>query len=383
MANLHDAIFEIDLEAVASNYRLLCDLCTERTEVAAVLKSDAYGLGLVAVATRLEACGCRTFFVADIEEALLVRRALRHVTVIVLRDEIVNYPDIYRHEGLTPVVNSLQDMQSVKDHNLTMPIAVNVDTGFCRFGLSFEEVRNLFLCDVFRAYRPMLVFSHLGCQDEPAHPNNPLQLNRFCAISALIDPHTRSLCASAGVWLPQRYHYEMIRCGSALCGLNNARLTPSPLNSVVRLKARLVEIRYVEKGEAVGYAATFRTVRRTRLGILGIGYANGLPWSSASNLGARIGEFVANAVGRISMEYTTVDLTDVPEQIFHVGAWVELLNDDFTPDDLALVSEFNAQELLVRLGSGCLRRYQDNHFPALANSARHPIDQATQSGRGR
>lgn len=383
MARLQDAIFEIDLEAIASNYRLLCDLCSEDTEVAAVLKSDAYGLGLVTVATRLAACRCRTFFVADIEEALLVRRALRHVSVIVFHDEIATYPDIYRHEGLTPVVNSLRDMESVRDHSLAVPTAINVDTGFCRFGLSFGEVRNLFLCDVFRAYRPMLVFSHLGCQDEPGHPNNRLQLNRFSAVSALIDPHKRSLCASAGVWLPHRYHYEMIRCGSALCGLNNARLTPSPLNNVVRLKARLVETRYVDKGEAVGYAATFRTARRTRLGILGIGYANGLPWSSARKFGARIGAFTANAVGRISMEYTTVDLTDVPEQIFHVGAWVELLNDDFTPDDLAHVSQCNAQELLVRLGSGCLRRYQDNQFPASDDSARLLVDQTTLSRRGR
>ena len=114
-------------------------------------------------------------------------------------------------------------------------------------------------------------------------------------------PKLASLAASAGLWLGQSYHFGMVRVGSALYGLNNAGVHPNPLHPVVRLSARVLDIRDVPRREAVGYGATYRTKRASRLAILGIGYKNGLPWSCANRISVRFGNKSAPVIGRISM----------------------------------------------------------------------------------
>ncbi|MER9683737.1 alanine racemase, partial [Mesorhizobium sp. M0184] len=159
------------------------------------------------------------------------------------------------------------------------------------------------------------------------------------------------------VWLGERYHFDMVRVGSALYGLNNARIRPNPLKPVVSVKAKTLEARNVARGEAVGYGATFRTGRASRIAIVGIGYKHGLPWACANKISVRFAGYSAPLVGRVSMEYITIDVTDVPETLCGPGTNVELLGDDFTVDDLAATAGIHPQELLTRLGVGCARRY--------------------------
>ncbi len=149
----------------------------------------------------------------------------------------------------------------------------------------------------------------------------------------------------------------MTRLGSALYGLNDPRIRPHPLQPVLRLSAPIVELRDLCRREAVGYGATFRADRNSRVAIVGMGYMHGLPWTCGNKTAVRIGQFSAPVIGRISMEYLAVDVTGLPEAFCHPGAWVDLLHETFGPDDMADVIAIAAQEIVLRIGASNARQY--------------------------
>lgn len=361
------AVLEVDLAAIQANFRTMRGLVDPAATVAAVVKSDAYGLGLLPVAKALHDAHCDFFFVANLDEATRLRCVLPDVSIAVLQDEIAHFEQIYRSERLIPVANNERDLHAIGGHAVTQRYFLNADTGFSRFGLTFAEIRRLYFAETFRSKRPYGVISHLACSDLAGDALNTLQRNRFSAVSDLLRPMIRTLSASAGVWLGRSYHFNMARVGSALYGLNNARIQPNPLLPVVRLSTKIVDVRTLSRNEAVGYGATYRTARETRLGIAAIGYTHGLPWSCANRISVRVGNFTAPVIGRISMEYVTIDLTEIPESVAGPGTWVTLLDDKFGPDDLALAAAVNAQEIITRLGNGCSKRHVSfNGAPSFA-----------------
>lgn len=348
------ARLEVDLSSVQANYRYMRGRLPNGVTVISVVKSDAYGLGLVPVSTALHAAGCHDFLVADIDEGLALRAALPDVAIAVLRPDIRASGELCRAERLTPVVHAPEEIARIA----ATPFVLNVDTGFSRLGLSFDQVRSLYVAGVFRHRPPHMMMTHLACSETPADPLNVLQRNRFAQVRALLPGVRTSIAASAGVWLSPAYFRDAVRIGSALYGLNNAEADPNPLARVIRLEARILNVQPTPAGEAVGYAATFRTQRPSRIAVLGIGYAQGLPWRCANRLFVSIGPFKAPVVGRISMEYVTVDVTDVPESIACVGAWAAIIGDDLPVEDVADAAGVNPQEILVRLGGASPRCYR-------------------------
>ncbi|MEZ5831640.1 MAG: alanine racemase C-terminal domain-containing protein [Dongiaceae bacterium] len=173
----------------------------------------------------------------------------------------------------------------------------------------------------------------------------------------LLRPAWGSLAGSSGVWLGAPFHFDLTRLGSALFGLNDPRIRPSPLKQILHLSTPVIDVRVLSAGERVGYGATFRAERRTRLAVVGLGYAQGLPWASGNRTTLRVGDVVVPVVGRLSMEYLTIDVTEVPESLCHRGSRVALLDERMTIDDLADAAGVAAQEILLRLGSACQRDY--------------------------
>jgi alanine racemase len=352
-----DSALEIDLAAVEENFRIVSAMIGPRVLLGAVVKSDAYGLGMVPIADSLHALGCNLFFVGNIEEALDLRAQIAKADIAVLCDNFSHFHEIYRRERLTPVLNSTEDVKTLARLTHRQPFILNVETGFSRLGISLSDIRDLHLAGFFTAHRPLALMSHLACSECAADETNILQRHRFQAACTLVKPQLASLAASAGLWLGESYRFGMVRVGSALYGLNNAGVQPSPLRPVVRLNARVLDIRNVPPREAVGYAASYRTTRPSRLAVLGIGYKNGIPWSCANRISVRFGNYRAPIVGRISMEFVTAEITDVPEHLCHPGALASILDDDFGPEQLAKAAGVVPQEILVRLGGGCTRRY--------------------------
>ncbi|RWH49854.1 MAG: alanine racemase [Mesorhizobium sp.] len=356
-----DVVFEIDLGAIQENFQTISALVEPHVSVAAVVKSDAYGLGLVEIARALIDAGCDLLFVANLHEALILRSSHIEQAVAVFCDEFTRFGQCYRSKGLIPVINNGAELEAI---NATARQAyfLNVETGLSRLGLAFVDVRRAYLSGTFDRYSPLVVLSHLACSERVADATNVVQRNRFQKIYDLLRPTRGSLAASAGVWLGKSYHFDMVRVGSALYGLNSAGIQPSPLQPVVRLRAKILDVRNVARGEAVGYGATFRTVRTSRIAIVGIGYKHGLPWACANKISVRFAGHSAPLIGRISMEYITIDITDVPEALCVPGSFVELLGKDFTVEDLASAAGGKPQELLTRLGAGCTRRYLTSSF---------------------
>jgi alanine racemase len=358
MAEL-DAVLEVRLGAVTGNYRIMKGLVGDRVEIAAVVKSDAYGLGLTEVSRSLASAGCKTLVVADIDEAWRLRAMGLDGTIVVLKADLVGAGEMITRQSLTAVANRAEDLDWLAHIGQGVPYLLNVETGFSRFGIDPKTLRALRHEGAFGTTSPACIFSHLACSDNANDLRNEKQRRQLITVSQMFPQARLSLSASAGIWLGRNYHLDMVRTGSALYGLNNARLFPNPLLRTVSVRAPLVDIRSVPPRQAVGYGATFRTKRATRLGIVAIGYRHGLPWACANRMDVRIGEHFAPVIGRIAMEYTTIDLTDVPDAALLLGGDVDFLSDDFGIDELAAAGGVNSQETLVRLGSGCRRIYTD------------------------
>ncbi len=342
----------IDLKAVAQNFTIARSLAGAGAEVAAVVKSDAYGLGLDAIVDLLAGEGCESFFVADLDEACRIRKCLRQAKVFILVSVPPDQVEHCRRNGFVPICNRLSDVLAALQENCCY--GVNLETGFSRFGLTFSDTRQLIHQSLSR---PLLAMSHLSCADEPSNPLNELQRNRFVSSSQLLGSSKLSLAASAGLFLGKAYHFDLVRVGSALYGLNPTLRAPNPFRNVVTLRARLVDVTHIHAGSSVGYRASFRARRRTRLGIVAIGYAHGLAWSLSNRLIAEIGSHPAPLVGRIAMEYAAVDLTDLPEQLGQVGQWINLISAHRPTEEMADAVPTVPQEMLVRIGRSCQHSY--------------------------
>lgn len=352
-----DVVLEIDLAAVRANFQYVATLVGPDVRMAAVVKSDAYGLGLINVAKTLIESGCDMLFVANLDEAILLRSCFGRIAIAVFHGEFDSFGTWYQSHGLIPVVNNCRELHAVCAAGKAQTYFLNVETGFSRFGLSVGDVHRTYLLGTFERCRPSILLSHLACGDCRSDATNVLQRDRFRSVYDLLRPTRGSLAASAGVWLGKPYHFDMVRVGSALYGINTAGVQANPLQPVAKLRARILDVRAVPAGEAVGYSATFRTTRNSRVAIVGIGYKHGLPWSCANKIAVRLGEHSARSIGRISMEYIMIDVTDVPAGLCIPGTFVELLTEDFTVNDLAAAAGVSPQETLTRLGAGCPRKY--------------------------
>lgn len=350
------AVLRIDRAAVQSNYATMRGQTAAGVRHGAVLKSDAYGLGAVPIAEALVEAGCSLFFVADLDAALALRAAFPKVAIVALDGYSQQSAPDYRDHGIIAVANDLHDIAALRQGASPLSYVLNVDTGLNRRGLPPRAVTRLYGEGLFDRLRPTGVMSHLACAAAADHPMNEVQRHRFQQLYTLLRPAWGSLAASCGIWLGQRFHFDVTRLGSALYGLDDRRMRPSPLQPVLTLTAQVVEIRALCAGETIGYGATFRAERSTRLAVVGMGYAQGLPRTD-HGLVARIGGFLAPAVGRLSMEWLTLDITDVPEPLCQRGSCVSLLDAQTTIDDLADATGVAAQEILLRLGGACPREY--------------------------
>lgn len=255
----------VDLDAIVSNYRYLQTLASGAS-CAAVVKADAYGLGIERVAPVLENAGATDFFVAHVDEGI----RLRSVVSEQARITVLHGPrpgasaDCVRY-GLRPVLNSLEQIALWRDEGLrtgALPeAALQVDSGMSRFGLSDADLETLQTDKgLVDGLKIGLVMSHLACADTPDHPANQAQKDRMLQMSVRLPSAPLSLSASSGIFLGADYHLDVVRPGAALYGIAPNRTGPNPLLPVVRLQAHILQIREIFPGEGVGYGLTYRLI---------------------------------------------------------------------------------------------------------------------------
>lgn len=356
----------IDLAALRANYRKLASLAPD-AECAGVIKANAYGTGSEAVAQALSREGCKTFFVATIDEALRVRSILADVTVYVLDGLPPDCADLFAAQSLRPVLGSIaeiEDWSAYCRHCQThLPAAVHIDTGMNRLGLSASDVQAIAdRLELFTDFELSLVMSHLACADDPDSPMTEAQRVAFDELKAKLPAAPASLANSAGILTGPPYHYDLVRAGVALYGGLARSGQSNPMLPVVSLDGRIAQIRHIENGETIGYGATFEAKAPMIIATVSVGYADGFfRLLSASNhdrgATAYIGDHAAPLVGRVSMDLITLDVTNIPADLASRGALVELIGPHISVDDIADLAQTIGYEVLTSLGTRAERVY--------------------------
>jgi alanine racemase len=359
-ASPSQSLLTIDLRAIAANYRTL-RRHAGKAACAAVIKADAYGLGAVQVAPALAAAGCRHFFVAHVGEAVAVRRALRSPAAIyVLNGVLAGEETALRRHGFIPVLNDPGQVErwALAAHRgrQHLPAVLHVDTGMSRLGLSVSDAARLAaspgrLAGIDLRY----VMTHLACAEDDEHPLNSEQRDALIRVRAAFPRVRASLANSAGIFLGPAYHFDLVRPGSALFGINPRPGRANRLRQVVRLDGKILQIHEVDPPKSVGYGATHRVARRTRIATVAVGYADGWPRSLSNRGSAFIGEVRVPIIGRVSMDLMTLDITSAPPVA--PGDTVELMGDRLPVDEVAAAAGTIGYEILTRLGSRYHRAY--------------------------
>ncbi len=360
------AVLRIDLSALRANWARI-NAETGTAECAGVIKADAYGLGLEEVARALTEEGCRTFFAATLDEGRRIRHVQPGAAIYVLDGLLPGAEDYYAGFDLRPVLSSLDEVKEwgayCRARQRHLPAAVHVDTGINRLGMPPSEVEALSKSPhLFDDFRLALVLSHLACADDPVSPKSEMQRQAFDRLRAMLPQAKASLANSGGIFLGKQFHYDLVRPGISLYGGRALDGRPNPMRPVVNLSARILQVRDVPPGETVGYGAIWRVDQPARIATLACGYADGFLRALSSPTGKHgavgyIGDYPVPVVGRVSMDLITVDVTGVPREIAHRGAWVEVMGDRVTVDDLTDMAGTIGYELLSRLSRRVHRVY--------------------------
>lgn len=328
---------------------------------AAVVKADGYGLGAIPVGHALIKAGCRTFFVATPGEGAALRKAIgRGATIGVLDGYLDDAVPAYRTHALAPVLSEPGQIAAwERDRPDDGRAFVHVDSGINRLGLSPADWRALAGREGIAERLGLAgVISHLACADVPEHPQNPHQLATFrAAMAALAVPLQASFANSSGIFLGRDYHFDLARPGAALYGVNPTPGRGNPMRPVVRLLGRILQVRHIDRGEAVGYGAAFIAPGPRKLATVAVGYADGLH-RSASNRGHVLCQsHKAPIVGRVSMDMMTIDVSDVPDLAIRPGLAVEVIGPGHDVDAAAADAGTIGYEILTSLGRRYRRRY--------------------------
>lgn len=356
------AVLTIDLDAIAANYRLLADRAAGAV-VAGVMKADAYGLGMARVAPALVRAGCRVFFTAHVDEGIRLRAIVPpDSTVYVLHGPPPGTAADFAAHGLVPVLN---DPGQVREWGALcarlgrrLAAAVQVDSGMSRMGLAPADLAALGdPRDWLAPFEPVLLMSHLACADVPDHPMNGRQRARFDAIRAQFPALPASLANSSAVFLGPDFRYDLVRPGAALYGINPQPHHANPLRQAVSLDARIVQVRTIGAGAAVGYGARYVADGTRRIATIGVGYADGWLRALSGRGYAYVDGMRVPIAGTVSMDSITLDVTGLPEARLRPGMTVELLGPHQHVDVVAAEAGTIGYEVLTRLGSRFERRY--------------------------
>ena len=361
----------INLNHLVQNYELFlravqtsgegASLC----EIAAVVKADAYGLGVGPVAQALSRSGCKTYFVAHGFEGVALRAVVPDAKIYVFHGALPGEEELFKHNRLIPVLHSFEGLKRWGRFAASSSYgdcALQVDTGMNRLGFRAGEFRSL--CDdpsLGEGINVHLILSHLACADEITNPKNEEQLDLFKKLMAArpdwLAGASLSLANSAGTLLGSEFHFDVCRVGIGIYGGNAFSDRQNPCKPVVSVETPVLQLADIKAGESVSYGATWVAPEPSRIATIGVGYADGYLRLAGEGGVVAIGEYKAPIIGRVTMDLIMIDVTDIPEGQIEVGTLVELLGEQITVDEVAACGQTIGYEVLTSLG----RRYQRDY----------------------
>lgn len=362
-------VLTIDLGAIEANWKKLRAMAIP-TECAAVVKADAYGCGIEPVTALLYHAGCTTYFVADLSEGKRVRRIAPDAIVYILGGLPPGTAPVFAEHALRPVIGSSAELAEwdsfVSASNWQGGIALHVDTGMNRLGVTIEEATALAPRIKSENHGIMLLMSHFVASEIHEHPRNNEQMLAFREIRSLYRGVPASISNSSGIFLGSSAHLDLVRPGVALYGVNPTPGKLNPMRPVVHLEARIILTREIAFGDTVGYDANWTARRPSRIAIIAVGYADGY-FRMASGTDQKAGGTTLVAgrrcpiVGRISMDLIAIDVTDLPGSAVRRGDFVTLIGEGFDVDALAEQFDTNGYEVLTSMGRRYARIYKGNN----------------------
>ncbi len=359
-------VIQIDLGQLAANWQALRDEVLP-ARCGAVVKANGYGLGADRVVPALANAGCQTFFVATLSEAREVRGLAPSATIFVLDGVLPGSEAAFLEIDAVPVLSNLEEVGDwsayARQHGTTLPAALHVDTGLNRLGLPIKDIRQIasqaHYLDPLKIY---LVMSHLASADEPQNAQNQAQLNVFEGLLPLLPTVATSIAASDGLMLGKPFHGQLVRPGYALYGGQASQGQATPVKPVVSVYARVLQVADLAPGQSVGYSATYKPSEQRKIATIAAGYADGILRSASASNDERGGQVAfagqtAPIVGRVSMDLTTVDVTDFEDGVIKRGMWAEIVGPTISLEQAGAHAGTIGYEILTSLSRRFHRIY--------------------------
>ena len=352
-----NAILEIKTKNLIKNYRLLANV-SNQCITGATIKANAYGIGEKIAFKTLFKNGCRHFFLATLEEAISIRKINTKVNIYVLNGLENNHIDIFKRFKIIPILISLEDLKvfiKSKYYKTKIKIGVHVDTGLNRLGIKIDDLSMKYTKNIDLT----ILMSHLASADELNNSYNKIQNEKFkSTFKYFKSVKYKSLANTAGIFQNNNLHYDIVRPGIALYGgYNNFELKKLiSLNPVIVLKAKVLQIKTINKNAYVGYNQTYKTKKKTKIAIIGIGYADGVSRFLSNKGSVYYKNEIFKIIGRISMDSTTIDISESKYEI-KIGNYIEIINEKNDINKLAKKCSTISNEILTSISKRVKRVY--------------------------
>ncbi len=322
--------------------------------VAPTIKADAYGLGCKKIFNILsKKIKCKHFFVATVEEGIEIKNNNKEISIYVLNG-IQNYNlNLFKIYNLTPIINSNEELERVLKSKIKF--GLHIDTGINRLGINYSLITD----EILENNKLNLIISHLSSADEKNNEYNKLQNKKFSQIIKRFKNKKIkfSLANSNGSVLSKSYIYDMIRPGIGLYGgNNNNKLLSQKIKPVVTLSGKIIQIKFINKNEYIGYNQTYKTNKKIKIAIIGIGYADGVPRLLSNKGKVYYKNEIFKIIGRISMDSLTIDISKTKNDI-KVGMYVDLINNKYDIEKFASECKTISNEVITSISKRVKRVY--------------------------
>ena len=340
----------INLANLKSNIRFYSGIIKSNVELSAVVKSDAYGLGINNLVPAIEKYGINKFFTATLSEAIKVRKCSPHSEIFTLNGFDFQRSDLYQEFDITPVINNLLEAKKfIELFHQSHKTALQINTGMNRLGL--DKTTLLKNIDMINSLPLTLILSHLACADDMPNKANKVQRDLFLELCKNLPNTRRSISASHGTLLGSEFHFDMVRPGIGLYG----GIKNDGLKQVIQIKVPVLQNFVIDKNMQVGYNFTYKAKKPMKVATLAMGYADGLPRTLSNRGKLFYGNRSCPIIGRVSMDLVTVDISSLPA----TPDYLTLFSTEYQVDNFAKDCETISHEVLVNLGERIKRIYSE------------------------
>jgi len=351
----NDQYLKVSLKNIKKNYRKLSSkLHLKNTMCSAVVKANAYGLGIEEITKALYEEGCRHFWVSNLTEALRVNVTCPESTICIFQGiKSKQELRVVAEYDLKPVITSLEQIAIINKYSKNnIDVVLNFDTGIGRDGIQIEEVDKLNLdkCNV------VMLISHLSCSEQKISTYNKKQLESFRRLTSYF-PHAQySLSNSGGIFLGQEFHFDLVRVGGLLYGINIPQ-SKYMMGNVVEYYGSILNRKILCSDQYIGYNCTYKALKSDRILIINIGYYDGYSRMLSNTSKVFVEGYFLPVIGIVSMNMMAVDANQLPYPLFHQVKKVELLGKNITIREVAKLLNIDQREVLINVSSNSRKVY--------------------------